>query len=180
MNRLEIEEKYFEWVCDIVSSSRFSNEYSYYKLLKYLHDTEFVCRIKNDNDRVSDGIRLRHRYASAQADSDYILESLDSPCSILEMMVSLSLRCEESIMSDPEYGDRTGQWFWKMIVNLGLGSMYNKLFDEPYVKKVINDFLKRDYEPDGRGGLFTIKNKNVDLRSVDIWTQMMWYLDTMV
>ena len=180
MSRLEIEEMYFEWLYNIVDSGRFSSEYSYRKLLKYLHSIEFICRMRNDGDRANDGVRLRHRFASTNDDCTYIIESVNRPCSVLEMMISLSVRCEESIMSDPEYGDRTGQWFWRMIVNLGLGSMSDKLFDEPYVKKVIVDFLKRDYEPDGRGGLFTVKNKHVDLRSIDIWTQMMWYLDTMI
>ena len=26
-------------------------------------------------------------------------------------------------MTDPQYGDRTGQWFWEMVVNLGLADM---------------------------------------------------------
>lgn len=180
MSRLEVSKKYFEWLYDIVSAGRFSDENSYRKLLGYLHSVEFTCRIKNDNDRASDGVRLRRRFASTQGDYDYVMESLDGPCSVLEMMIALSIKCEESIMSDPEYGDRTGQWFWRMIVNLGLGSMLDKIFDEPYVKNVISDFLKREYEPDGRGGLFTVKNRNTDLRTIDIWTQMMWYLDSMI
>ena len=44
------------------------------------------------------------------------------------MMIALAIRCEEHIMDDPDAGDRTGQWFWSMLVSLGLGSM-----DEPEV-----------------------------------------------
>ena len=93
------------------------------------------------------------------------------------MMIALSIRCEETIMDDPKIGDRTGQWFWGMISNLGLSSMIDKRFDEEYVWYNIERFLNRDYEADGKGGLFTIKNTNRDLRKVEIWIQLCWYLD---
>lgn len=83
-------------------------------------------------------------------------------------------------MDDPDVGDRTGQWFWGMIKNLGLGSMTDARFDEEYVESVIERFLNREYEPDGRGGLFRIRNCTEDLRNVEIWYQMCWYLDTIV
>lgn len=43
------------------------------------------------------------------------------PCSVLEMIIALAIRLEEHIMDDPDIGNRTGQWFWDMIVSLGLG-----------------------------------------------------------
>ena len=38
-------------------------------------------------------------------------------------------------------------------------------------------FLNRQYEADGRGGLFIVRNSRFDLRTVEIWYQAMWYLD---
>jgi hypothetical protein len=96
------------------------------------------------------------------------------------MMVALSIRIEEEIMDDQSVGDRTGQWFWGMIVNLGLGYMDNDRFNEPVARERIDIFLNREYEPDGRGGLFTIKGCPYDLRDVEIWYQINWYLDTIV
>jgi hypothetical protein len=92
------------------------------------------------------------------------------------MMIALSIRCEEDTMDDPDIGDRTGQWFWSMVVNLGLGSMNDAKYDRRYVEEIILRFLNREYEPDGRGGLFTVKNCSEDLRDVSIWYQMNWYL----
>ena len=103
----------------------------------------------------------------------------DYECSVLEMMVALSIKCED-IMGDDRFGDRTGQWFWGMIVNLGLGSMTDDRFDELYAEDVINIFLDRRYDPDGKGGLFRIKHCRQDLRNVEIWYQMCWYLDTLI
>jgi hypothetical protein len=95
------------------------------------------------------------------------------------MMVALASECEET-MDDPNVGDRTGQWFWGMIVNLGLGSMADYNFDYDYVDGVIQRFLNREYEPNGRGGLFTIRNCTEDLRTVEIWSQLCWYLGTIM
>ena len=94
------------------------------------------------------------------------------------MMVALAIRCEETIMDDPQVGSRTGQWFWGMINNLGLGAMIDEKFDKNYVKEIVDRFLNRDYEPDGRGGLFTIRHCEDDLRNVEIWNQLCWYLDS--
>lgn len=106
-----------------------------------------------------------------------ISECLAGPCTVLEMLVALAVKCEENIMDDPNYGNRTGQWFWKMITNLGLSTMYNNKFDKKIVNIVIEKFLDREYEPNGQGGLFVIRNCRKDLREVPIWQQLCWYLD---
>jgi hypothetical protein len=90
------------------------------------------------------------------------------------------MRCEEEIMEDPDVGDRTAQWFWGMMKSLGLNGMTDNRFDERYVRDVVQIFLDREYEPNGRGGLFTINNCDYDLREVEIWYQMCWYLNTIV
>ena len=82
-------------------------------------------------------------------------------------------------MDDPAYGDRTGQWFWGMIVNLGLGAMTDNRYDEKRVDDILDRFLSRTYDPDGRGGLFTVRNCDVDMRKVEIWKQLLLYLDSL-
>ena len=176
----EIEAGYFEWMFGLVCDGRFAENNSFLKLLTYLHNVEFTCKIKNDADRANDGVGLRYRYARLKEDYNQIMEALQKPCSVFEMMVALAIRCEETIMTDPQIGDRTGQWFWRMIVNLGLGSMSDNRFDEREVKDIVEKFLNREYEADGRGGLFTINACQDDLRKIDIWCQMLWYLDRMI
>ena len=96
------------------------------------------------------------------------------------MMTALAIRCEENIMDDTRYGDRTTQWFWGMINNLGLGSMWGDNYDKVYVDQVLQTFLNRDYAPNGKGGLFTIRNCDRDLRDVEIWYQLNWYLNSIL
>lgn len=179
----DIADEYFDWLINLVGIKSYADSVSYKKLLAHLHSVEFRYSISMDSNRASDGINMRWNYVCesrySKDEYDDILNALDGPCSVLEMMVALADRCEKTIMDDPQYGNRTSQWFWKMIVNLGLGDMYDGRFDVYRADYVINRFLDRDYEPNGKGGLFTV-DCGKDLRTVEIWHQLCWYLDTIV
>lgn len=179
MTQYKINNDYFEWLFNLVCGDRYSRDYiTYEKLLRYLHDTEFRYSIPKDKNRAGDGIDLRYRFAIRYSDSQDATLYLKGPCSVLEMMIALAIRCEENIMDDAQIGDRTGQWFWQMVANLGLGSMDDNRFDIQLVEDVIERFLDREYEPDGKGGLFTVRHCEYDLRDVEIWYQLCWYLDS--
>jgi hypothetical protein len=148
-----------------------------------LHDIEFRYLIPRDQNRAEDGENLRYRFAIRQGyerSAAEIVDILDRPCSVLEMMIALAVRCEENIMDDPNVGDRTGQWFWGMIGTLGLGNMVDSRYDERLVDDIINRFLDRDYDPDGRGGLFFVPHCDWDMRDMEIWHQLCYFLDTIV
>lgn len=179
--RERISDEYFDWLLKLVNRDGYSRHISFKRLLTHLHNVEFRYSIPKDQNRAADGVDLRYRFAlinGYEYDADYILEALDGPCSVLEMLVALSIRCEENIMDDPNIGDRTKQWFWGMIVNLGLGSMTDDEYDRRYVNHVLKRFFNREYEPNGEGGLFTIRGCDRDLRKVEIWYQLCWYLDS--
>ena len=85
------------------------------------------------------------------------------------------LKCFDSLSG--RYFTATGQWFWSMIVSLGLASMDDNRFHQSRAEFVIERFRRRDYQPNGAGGLFTLQNPKEDLRTLDIWYQMMAYLN---
>lgn len=173
-----VNDEYFEWICELVGNKRYARGLTYRKLLMRLHDIEFTWVIPMDENRADDGINLRRKYM-LHHDVDYnIYDYVNGPCSVLEMMVALAVRCEENIMDDALISDRTGQWFWGMVRSLGLNSVNDSNFDIDYVDDVIASFLNRDYRPDGKGGLFTIRNCDSNLRDVEIWWQLNWYLDS--
>lgn len=181
MTRDELNKKYFEWMYQLVYNDEKYRRAPHRKLLRYLHDSDFIYLNDMDSNRASDGVNLRYRFGYEHNYKDPMIATfLDTrPSSVLEMMIALSLRCEEHIMGDPELGNRTSQWFWNMIDNLGLG--YNSCddtFDRRYVDYVISRFLNLEYESNGEGGLFTVRHCIHDLRTVEIWYQMCWYLDS--
>ena len=169
-----VNNEYFEWLCELVDSARFSKDVSYRKLLMHLHNIEFTWFVPYDDNRADDGIQLRRRF-SLYRDDMSLSHYISGPCSVLEMMVALAVRCEE-FMDDTLFGNRTGQWFWGMIHNLGLSPMTDVKFNRRFVDDIIARFLNREYEPDGKGGLFTVKHCDRDMRTVEIWCQLSWYL----
>lgn len=173
MTRENIQNAYFDWMVRLIKGKS-----SYRLLLERLNKIDFTYIIPMDSNRAEDGIDLRYRFGRECGYADYeIANDLDiKPCSVLEMMVALAIRCEH-VMYDPVDGDRTDIWFWDMIDNLGLSGMTNNKIDMRYVYEVVYSFLERKYEWNGMGGLFIVDHNGRDLRSVEIWYQMNWYLD---
>lgn len=173
--------EYFEWLCDKIINDDSNVKYS--KLMSKLHDSIFVSVIPMDDNRIDDGKQLRFRFGrELDIPRGVISKVIDveyEHSSILEMMIALSIRCEETIMTDEQYGDRTGEWFWNMIVSLGLGTMNDSRYDDRYVNIVIDRLINRQYKRDGDGGLFTIHGIKKDMRTSEIWYQMCWYLDSL-
>jgi hypothetical protein len=158
---------YFYWLCDFIGGCG-----NYTNLLKHLHKIDFIYLISMDGNRAEDGIRLRYRY-----NQEFAEWCGRKPCSVLEMMIALAVRCEENIMGNDAYGDRTRYWFYSMIDNLGLSNMTDTNYNSDLVNKVLDKFLYRQYEPNGSGGLFIFDNPRIDARSMEIWMQLNWYLN---
>ena len=178
MTQNDILNHYFEWLCDSVGGNKVAEPISYRKLLMQLHHTQFYYSIPEDADRAGDGVNLRWRFVCRYNYPREVLDILSGPCSVLELMVAVAVYCEEHVMDDTGYGDRTSQWFWGMVTNLGLGASYDDNYDRRFVEDVVTRFMDRKYDPDGRGGLFRIRNCEHDLRRVRIFYQICWYLNS--
>lgn len=177
MTRLNIMNQYHLWLTSLVCDEYHQRYFQ--ALLETLNETEFTWVVPNDMNRAADGIDLRSRFAE-EHNIDYreIRDALNRQCSVLEMMVGLACRCEDSIMGDEDFGDRTQQWFWTMIENLDLDIMDDDHYNDYIVHRNIRVFLDRTYKRDGQGGLFVVPHCKKDLRKIEIWYQMCWYLNT--
>lgn len=158
-------DKYFNVLCSLVKTDL--PQYSaYHKLLAKLYSERFTWILPMDQNRALAGLRLRDIYGYVS----------DEPCSILEMLIALSQDCEIMIMQEDEMGDRTFIWFWDMIQNLGLLGMSDYAYDEDFVNYSLDIFLNRKYDRHGRGGIFYVERPRRDMRKVELWYQMNWYL----
>lgn len=169
-------EDYFEWLSQFIMTN---DAQKYSSLLSLLFNTEFYWSddIPMDENRAIDGMQMRERFSDEMnVELAYILDNLPRYCSVLEMMIALAIRCETHIMSNDDYGDRTAQWFWMMITNLGLSGMTDDKFDTGYCESIIDRFLVRMYKKNGEGGLFTVNNRPEDMRNVEIWYQLHFFL----
>lgn len=83
-------------------------------------------------------------------------------------------------MASTEFGDRTSQWFWYMIVSLGLSGMTDDHYNSDYVDDQLNAFMDREYAPDGKRSLFWVPETKKDFRNIEIWYQMCEYLNSTI
>ena len=174
MNRTQLENRYFEWLYESIWNSKYAPHQSMRRLFEQLHAMEFSYTNSMDYNRAMDGVELRYNF-------DPELSKIDtSSCSVLEMLIALAEKCE-GIAGDPDKGDQTMYWFWMMIENMGLMSVTDHNYDSLYVEGCAARMMNRTYNPDGsNGGLFHIPTTAYDLRKVEIWYQMCWYLDSIL
>lgn len=171
-------EQYYDWLYKIVCGEWEPRNLSFHRLLMFLYNRNYIPSCEMDISRATDGTNLRYRFAS---ENDISYAAMDDaftgiPCSMLEMMVGLAIRIEEHILEDPSAGKRTGQWFWNMVVSLGLAAMDDARFHEERAEAIIDRFSRRAYQPNGAGGLFTLSRPAEDMRTIDIWYQLMGWL----
>lgn len=174
-----IKQDYHNWLCNLVCTTK---HLSFNKLMDFLHNTPFVYYMPMDDNRASDGTDLRYRFGEALNIPQPIvaMELDDEQCSMLEMLVALAVRCETQIMFDETKGDRTSYWFWIMMANLGIDQMNDEQFNPSRVGQAMNRLIERNYYPDGKYGLFHVRNFDGDMRSMEIWYQMCAFLNSYV
>lgn len=176
MHDNQLRHRYFDWL------SSFSGLPNTYTLMLWkLFDTPFEWLVPFDAYRADDGVELRYRFGrECNIPDPVICGELDNvPCSILEVIVALALRCEEQIMGDESIGNRTPMWMQSMLDSLGLLAYPDNHFDPFAVDEIIYIFLNRQYAPTGQGGLFTIPDlePDRDMRTAEIWAQACWYMN---
>lgn len=175
----QIRDDYANWLIGL--AYKWCSAYGSFKqLMEYLFFHDFTSLYANDGNRVQDGIEMRFRFIEAFDSPDYtyhdVYKYLTHNCNILEVMIALARRCEDHIMGDPDAGDQSGVWFWDMIKNMHLENMTDDRFDILEVERKVNDMMNHNYKKNGDGGLFSVRNPNIDMRNAEIWYQMNWHL----
>lgn len=162
---------YYRWLVGLIGDGYI--EVNYQKLLWKLFTTEFIYELDFDENRAADGLFLRKIYTRETGD-----HAKNGPCSMLEMMVALARDAEDDIMHDPDFGDRTGQWFLMMMENLGLDIYDDYYYFEGRVNIILDTFMHHKYAPNGSsGGMFPVQNCARDMRKTDLWWQLNNYFE---
>jgi hypothetical protein len=139
-------------------------------MLRSLFYEPFHHFVPNDDNRAVEGHALRDTYES-DTDRKLSRQSYFKPCSILEMMIALSERMAFQIfnpMKEPD-PDVSG-CFWEIVDNL-------KLKPNQSNAVIIYDLLNREYMKSGLGGMFPLEDPREDQRAIEIWYQMMAYIN---
>lgn len=170
-----IRTRYLKWMSSLIFGDGICN---YSELLEALNDIPFRYILEMDKNREMDGAALRYRFGYEKGISgDDISAAIgDDPCSVLEMMTALCLRCVEQIL-DENIHAQVRTMFCDMLHSLGIDNQTGRNIDILAVQRSVERFLDRNYRKDGRGGLFTVSSPDRDMRNVEIWYQMCLYLD---
>ena len=172
-----MEDTYYRWLIHILQDDYLVNNYQ--RLLWKLYTTDFFWELAYDENRAADGVYLRTIFEE-ETGIKFGVKKIDinAPCSMLEMMIALARKTEHDIMFNPDYGDRTGKWFWVMIENLGLDAYDDHWFFEENVDLILHVFMHHLYAPDGvNGGMFPNICVERDVRKTDLWWQINAYLE---
>ena len=174
---VDIDQDYFHWLCEMVHIDQ--ENASWWLVAKDLYNHEFIAIVDRDENRALDAFALRERFLEDEgySEDDYV----DGYCNVLEMLIALAQRMDfETSDAYEDASDKTAYWFWEMLDNLGLTAFdddsYVELEGQTYVDKIIDDFVERQYDYDGEGGIFPMKNCKRDQRDVELWYQMSAYL----
>ena len=162
---------YFDWLVYRISPDYPMRE-TYSELLFALYSTEFFWVIPRDVNRAKDGLELRKKFERETGGGADIL----GPCRCLEMMIALAIRCENELMYDPDLGDRTDQWFWMMIENLGLTRFDDEYFDEDEVDYILDRFMNREYGKHGEFCMFPGAESVQNLKKMELAYQINFYV----
>ena len=171
-----IRKKYIKYLMNMVNGG---SEYA--SLFLYLFNTPFAIVIPRDANRVYDAIQLRYAFGDQIGMTEDDVESYfdNGECSVLELMVALANRCNQEIIYDENKGNQCAAIFWEMVKSLQLSEMTNSNFGERETEFALERFINRTYRSDGLGGLFHVPGYPKDMRDMEIWYQMMAYLNSL-
>ena len=168
---------YFDWLCDLVRVDE--QTLHWYEVLWILQNTDFVVVHPMDENRVGDALDLRMEYWDGRAKIGLVERE---SASVLEVLIALARRGERDIMHDPDLGDRSSDWFWIMIFNLGLDEFayYGALDSRKRREKldeILENFMMRKYDKSGNGSIFRARNFSVNMKKEELWSQMNYFFD---
>lgn len=164
VNRLVVitmgrESDYYIWLRELVGDRR-----KYKKLLQHLDTIPYTWIFTLDENRAAGGTNLRREYAwDTSTDTDDVR---NGPCTVLEMLIGVASHMEDQIGRD------VSDCFWMIIENLCLDQFDDSNYDPQGVESIIKTWLNHDYESNGAGSIFPLRNYPGDCRNLDIWSQM--------
>lgn len=165
---------YFNWLKNKVDFLDFPEKYD--QLFMALYNTEFVWGHPMDRNRAFEGQDIRAEYKSETGHNFPI--NLSIPANVLEVLIAITKRMNFICSSFDE--DKTKIIFWRLMANLDLAGMSDPYYimngGDVMVEAILTKWMKRRYEPDGRGGIFPMAEPRENQREVELWYQMNQYL----
>ena len=156
---------------------RTEHSYDYVFLLSELNKIEYYFVNPMDQNRIFYALQLREQFADEEGSKE-IYNVMPGSCTALEILVSMA-EAADFTLHDYDTGDRTSQFFWEFIHNLGLSYLTNSAwsFDAPnFIFSVVTKWFDRRFGPNGYGSPWPNPKTRVDMTTVSMWDAMQWWL----
>jgi len=176
--RNKLIDDYLDWLYFDVLHGTETRFKAYNSLFKALLDIPYIPLHPMDKNRFKDGLELREEYilgcsmglTGFESRKNTKIEDYLPECSVLEMIIALSVRIEKDIMAPADGKNDYFRWFWGMICTLELDEFDEKHYDFGWIDKIISEFLE------GKRAIFEVKNPYKNVRDMQIWDQMNAFL----
>lgn len=169
-----LDERYLSWLYSQVASVKTRHRHrTFWNLFRQMHETIFVAIVPHDENRIADGRDLRYEWLRENEDEQGDPEWMRAPCSMLELFIVLSRALSF------EMDDKMEPWFWHLMEELDLEQFNDRNYNESAQEVITNTLdrvIWRQYEPNGQGGLFPLRDSARDQRKVELWYQLNAYL----
>lgn len=174
MDAAPLDENYLRWLYDQVALVDEQDEsLTYWSLFRQMFTTKFLWLVPRDENRLEDGKALRHVFLREQGivlrgrERDWV----EIECSFLELVVGLAHRLEF------EAGGTVPYWFWKLLENIELRGYHDGLrYPEDEVEAILYSVMFRQYNRQGEGGFFPLREPCDDQRGIELWYQLSAYV----
>lgn len=152
--------RYFNKLVELVDG------YGYENMLLDLYNTPFEVKVHNDENRLDEAYKLRDIYGGPH----------DNPGNCFEVLIVLAKDVDD-ILWDSRHGDRTKEWFWMMMENMGLTEYTNPNYNEGRVAIAIDIFVNRKFAKNGSGGPFPLRRPLSNMRRIEWWYALNAYVN---
>lgn len=171
----KLDEHYLDWLYRLVE--RPPNEFDevdegYWKLMQALFTIRFDVVVYKDRNRALDGIGLREDFIEQSDIPSHVFtdEWINTDASILEVIVALAKRMEFLTNTNIR------ECFWELMTNAGFDRYDDGAFEGEDVEIICGRIINREYQPDGRGGLFPLNTAHENQTNVELHYQMQYYI----
>lgn len=165
---MNIQLEYEKWLIKKINNKKDN----YNLLLHELNIIPFEVAMERDLNRIDDAFNIRDTFFYEQGiNGNFVVEYI----SVLEVLIALSVRIDNEYVGNP--GDPHPEIiFWDLMHNLNLEKYDNSHFNKREIYNNIYIWMHREFDFDGSGSIFPLRNPLNDQRHEEIWSQMTAYL----
>lgn len=164
---------YRDWIVSKYLEMSDRNAKKYRRIIEIMHETDYIYNVDRDESRALDGIYNRSYYLDEEDLPRDLFD--DRACSVLEMLAVLAKKYDSDWIGTPGEND-SDLVFIEFLDNL-FGTKRISSISDRKIREYLDVWMSKiDYDKPEYVTIFPIKNKKIDYKNMELWSQMMAYI----